>query len=186
MGLTSQQPHVEFWNTECYGPKVYVDVPGNDKQAFAMVTTLFAARSRGEVTLMSADPTQNPIVDHKYLTDPLDLLVLSEGCRLANEIAVEGTGTKDFITGSWPSHLTHHTHKHRAQWASFVKRNADTCEREIYLLPIPCSPLVLLSQLTDITQAIIPPVLARWEQTTTRWLYLIHSCGFEELKGFGS
>ena len=43
MGRTSsKQPHVEFWNTECYGPNPYWDVPGNDKQAFAMVITLFA------------------------------------------------------------------------------------------------------------------------------------------------
>jgi len=128
MGLTDRQPQVEIWNTECCGPKAYVDVPGNDKQAFAMVTTLFAGRSRGEVTLKNTDPTQNPIVDHKHLSDPLDLLVLSEGCRLANEVAVEGKGTKDFITGSWPSHLTHHTSKDRDEWGSFVKKNADTCK----------------------------------------------------------
>ena len=128
MGLTSQQPHVEFWNTECYGPKPYGDVPGNDKQAFAMVTTLFAGRSRGEVTLKSADPTKTPVVDHKHLSDPLDLLVLSEGCRLANEIVLEGTGTKDVIEGSWPHHLTHHTQKDRSEWETFVKREADTCK----------------------------------------------------------
>lgn len=127
MGLTSQQPHVEFWNTECYGPKPYGDIPGNDKQAFAMVTTLFAGRSRGEVKLKSADPTKTPVVDHKHLSDPLDLLVLSEGCRLANEIVLEGTGTKDVIEGSWPHHLTHHTQKDRSEWESFVKREADTC-----------------------------------------------------------
>lgn len=128
MGRTSEQPHVEFWNTECYGPKPYGDVPGNDEQAFAMVTTLFAGRSRGEVRLKSADPTENPVVDHKHLSDPLDLLVLSEGCRLANEIVLEGAGTKDVIEGSWPHHLTHHTHKDRSEWQSFVRREADTCK----------------------------------------------------------
>lgn len=128
MGLTSQQPHVEFWNTECYGPKPYGEVPGNDKQAFAMVTTLFAGQSCGQVTLKSADSAENPVVDHKHLSDPLDLLVLSEGCRLANEIVLEGAGTKDVIEGSWPHHLTHHTQKDRAEWESYVKREADTCK----------------------------------------------------------
>ena len=128
MGLTPQQPHVEFWNTECYGPKPYGNIPGNGQQAFAMAITLFAARSLGEVTLKSADPTVNPVVDHKHLSDPLDLLVLSEGCRLANEIVLEGAGTKDVIEGSWPHHLTHHAQKDRPEWESFVKGQADTCK----------------------------------------------------------
>ena len=128
MGLTFQQPHVEFWNTECYGPKLYGSAPGNDKQAFAMITTLFSARSRGEVTLKSADPSEKPVVDHKHLSDPLDLLVLSEGCRLANEIVLEGAGTRDVIKGSWPHHQTHHTKKDRSEWESFVRREADTCK----------------------------------------------------------
>lgn len=93
-----------------------------------MVTTLFAGRSRGEVTLESADSTKNPVVDHKHLSDPLDPLVLSEGCRLANEIVLEGARTKDVIGGSWPHHLTQHTQKDRPEWESFVEREADTCE----------------------------------------------------------
>ena len=128
MGLASQQPHVEIWNTECYGPKAYGDQPGNDKQAFAMVTTLFGGQSRGEVRLKSADPTDNPVVDHKHFSNPLDLLVLAEGCRLANEIVLEGAGTKDVIEGSWPHHLTDHVDKDRSEWESYVQRKADTCK----------------------------------------------------------
>lgn len=129
MGLTKKQPHVEMWNTECYGPKAYGEEPGNDKQAFGMITTLFGARSRGEVTVNSLDPTTNPIVDHKHFSNPLDLLVLAEGCRLANEVVIEGNGTKKVITGSWPEKLTHHTYKERAEWEGFLRKNADTCER---------------------------------------------------------
>ena len=129
MGLTGRQPHVEMWNTECYGPKVYGEEPGNDKQAFGMITTLFGARSRGEVTLNSLDPSANPVVDHKHFSDPLDLLVLAEGCRLANEIVIEGNATKDVIKGSWPERLTHHTYKERAEWEDYLKKNAGTCER---------------------------------------------------------
>lgn len=128
IGLTSQQPHVEFWNTECYGPKAYGEVPGNDRHAFAMATILFGVQSRGEVRLKSADPTDNPVVDHNYFSDPLDLLVMAEGCRLANEIAIQGTGTKDVIKGSWPHHLTHHTQKDRSEWESYVQREAGTCK----------------------------------------------------------
>ena len=128
MALTPQQPHVEFWNTECYGPKAYGEVPGKGKQAFAMLITLFAGRSRGEVTLKSADPKENPVVDHKHFSDPLDLLVLSEGCRVANEVILEGAGTKDVIAGSWPHHLAHPTQKDRHAWESYVSREAGTCK----------------------------------------------------------
>lgn len=80
------------------------------------------------MTLISADPTKNLVVDHKPLSDPLDFLVLSEGCRLANEIVLEGAGTKDVIEGSWPHHLTHHNQKDRLEWESFIRREADTCK----------------------------------------------------------
>ena len=129
MGLTKGQPHVEMWNTECYGPKAYGEEPGNEKQAFSMITTLFGARSRGEVTVNNLDPAANPVVDHKHFSDPLDLLVLAEGCRLANEVVIEGNATKRVITGSWPEGLTHHTFKERAEWEGYLRKNAGTCER---------------------------------------------------------
>lgn len=129
MGLTKRQPHVEMWNTECYGPKAYGEEPGNGKQAFSMITTLFGARSRGEVTVNSLDPAANPVVDHKHFSDPLDLLVLAEGCRLANEVVIEGNATKKVISGSWPESLTHHAYKERAEWEGYLRKNAGTCER---------------------------------------------------------
>lgn len=70
-------------------------------------TTFFPAKSRGEVTLRSLDPAANPKVQHNYLSDPLDMLVFSEACRLVNEIAVDGTGTKVIVVGSWPSPQGH-------------------------------------------------------------------------------
>ena len=129
MGLTKSQPHVEMWNTECYGPKAYGEEPGIGKQAFGMITTLFGGRSRGEVTVKSLDPAANPVVDHKHFSDPLDLLVLAEGLRLANEVVIEGNATKKVITGSWPERLTHHNYKARAEWEDFLRQNGGTCER---------------------------------------------------------
>lgn len=67
-------------------------------------------------------------MDHKHLSDPPNLLISSEGCRLANEIVLEGAGTRDVIEVSWPHYLTHHTQKDRPEWESFVKREADTCK----------------------------------------------------------
>ena len=173
MGLTMQQPHVEIWNTECFGPKAYEGgVPSNGKHAFAMIITLFGGQSRGEVTLKSDDAKDNPIVDHKHLSDPRDLLVLAEGSRLANEIVMEGSGTRNVIAGSWPAHLTHHTHKYRTEWEAHVRANANTCE---YLQPQFTLESTSLCTLTFNAKATIQRGLVRWARTTMRWLYLTSS-----------
>jgi len=123
------QPHIEFWNTECYSPKyMFKDFPPDNKYAFAMATTFFSAKSRGEVTLGSTDPLANPKVQHNFLADPLDMLVFSEGCRLANEIALEGAGTKDIIIGSWPAAHGHDKFTQREQWQEAIRQRADTCK----------------------------------------------------------
>lgn len=103
MGLTTKQPHVEYFNTECYaGPRFYDQRPVNGEHAFAMITELFSPRSRGTVTLNSKDPLDNPVIDCNYLADPLDVLVLAEGARLGNEIIMNGESTKSVVKGSWP------------------------------------------------------------------------------------
>lgn len=109
-----------------------------------MITELFSPRSKGTVTLKSADPSENPIIDCNYLSDPLDLLVLTEGCQLGNEIVLNGAGTKDVVKGSWPQSMCykqsarnsevdmcpaakHHTFTTREEWIPHVKQNATTC-----------------------------------------------------------
>jgi choline dehydrogenase-like flavoprotein len=101
-----------------------------------MCTLLFNQHSRGFVTLKSADPLENPIVDHNYLNDPLDILVMTEACRFANEIVMNGKGTKDIIKGSWPSDLTHHKWTERSEWEDYVRKNATTCKSLPALLRI--------------------------------------------------
>jgi choline dehydrogenase-like flavoprotein len=128
MGLKPSQPNIEFWNTELYGgPKQYADFPVDHKHAFAMCTLLFNQHSRGSVTLSSADPSKNPVVDHAYLQDPLDMLVLSEACAFANDIVTKGSGTKTIIKGSWPADLAHHGYTTREQWEPHVRQHATTC-----------------------------------------------------------
>lgn len=128
MDTLPNQPHVEFWNTECYSPKyMFKDFPPDGKYAFAMATTFFSARSRGEVTMCSIDPKANPVVQHNYLSDPLDMLVFSEACRLANEIATDGAGTKDVVVGSWPVAQGHSKYTTRDEWEEAIRERADTC-----------------------------------------------------------
>ena len=140
MGQTPKQPNVEFFNTECYGgpTHLYNRVPLDHKSAFSMIVELFSPRSKGTVTLTSADPAGNPVVDHNYLADPLDLLVLSEGCRLANEIVTKGSGTKDVVKGSWPPELAaHHLYTTQDEWEAFVKENAITCTHPLFSFSTP-------------------------------------------------
>lgn len=78
-----------------------------------MITELFAPRSKGTVTLKSADPLENPIVDCNYLSDPLDMLVMSEGCRFGNEIAMNlnKIAGEEVVKGSWPSGMSMTEHE---------------------------------------------------------------------------
>ncbi|KAM5346657.1 hypothetical protein ACJ41O_009662 [Fusarium nematophilum] len=128
MGLTSKQPQVEFFSTECYGgPKQFEHYPTDGKHVFSIIAELFAPKSRGTVTLRSAEATAIPVVDCNYLSDPLDLEVLSEACAFGNEIIMEGAGTKDIVKGSWPADLVHHKYKTREDWKAYAKDNATTC-----------------------------------------------------------
>jgi len=88
------------------GPKQYDQYPLENKHAFAMITELFSPRSKGTVTLKSKDPQDNPIVNPNWLSDELDMLVLSEGVRFGNEIVMQGKGTKDIVKGAWPGTYT--------------------------------------------------------------------------------
>jgi choline dehydrogenase-like flavoprotein len=131
MGLAPCQPHIEMWNSECYGgPLDFVDFPVNGEHVFAMVALLWNAKSRGTVTIDSSDPMGVPVVDPNFLSDEegLDMLVLSEGCRYANAIAMNGKGTKDIVNGSWPRGRDHHTWtSSREQWTEYVRENAMQC-----------------------------------------------------------
>ena len=129
MGLKPTQPHVEFWNTECYSPKyLLADFPADNQHAFALAVELFAPRSRGYVTLKSTNPSDNPVVDHRHLSDPLDMLVFSEACTFANEIVTLGSATKEIVKGAWPNTLLHNKYTKREHWEPTIKAKADTCE----------------------------------------------------------
>lgn len=97
------------------------------------------------MTLKSADPLENPVVDCNYLADPLDMLVVTEGCKFGNEIALNlnKIAGEEIVKGSWPSgmltrdrfdlgadevlDLTHHAYTKREQWIPYVKQEATTC-----------------------------------------------------------
>ena len=127
MGQTETQPNLEFFHTVMYGgPPEFTDFPKEGQYALAMCCFLCGLQSRGFVKLKSADPFEPPLVDHKYLSDKRDLLMMSEGVRFANEVVMTGAGTKDIIKGAWPPGATHHLNKTNEDWQPFVQKYTST------------------------------------------------------------
>jgi choline dehydrogenase-like flavoprotein len=52
--------------------------------------TLMRPRSRGRVTLVSPDPAVPPAIEHRYDSEPSDVVALEAGAELAHHLA--GTG----------------------------------------------------------------------------------------------
>lgn len=127
MGLTETQPNVEIFNTVYYGgPPEYTDFPDKGQWAFAMCVFLCGQVSRGYTTIKTTDPFEPPYTDPKYLDDKRDLVMMSEGVRFANEVVMEGAGTKDIIKGSWPPGAKHHLNKTNEDWHDHVQKYAST------------------------------------------------------------
>lgn len=130
MGLDPKtQPNVEIVSTNCFiyprhladGPPI---PPVDGSWAISALTLFFGPQSRGDVRLRSTDPKDNPQVQHNYLSNDLDALVLGEGCRLAQEILLEGEGTKDVIKGPWPRDSKRHNMRSREEWIQIARDSA--------------------------------------------------------------
>ena len=130
-GLTPQQAHVEYMHTELYSGHVHGrDMPLDGKHGFEMMTLLFSQQSRGTVTLRSTDPHDKPIIDPRYLSDPLDLLMLTEGLRFIHKAVTSGAGTKDIIApGVWnagPEYAALGPDTTAKDWEEYVRRYSAT------------------------------------------------------------
>ncbi|HEX3801713.1 MAG TPA: GMC family oxidoreductase N-terminal domain-containing protein [Solirubrobacteraceae bacterium] len=64
-----------------------MDIDAGGRQAITLVSLLARPRSRGWVTLASADPREAPEIHVNFLSDPADEPRLEECVRLAHEIA---------------------------------------------------------------------------------------------------
>lgn len=58
--------------------------------------TLMRPRSRGRVTLASADPQVAPLIEHRYDSEPADVAQLREGTELARNLAGASAGEEAF------------------------------------------------------------------------------------------
>ena len=61
------------------------------EHGFSIGPTGVRPRSRGQITLRSADPFEHPAIDPNYLADPADLASLVEGLKVGREIAAEAS-----------------------------------------------------------------------------------------------
>lgn len=77
-------------------------------------------RSRGRLTLASADPEAHPLIDPAYLSDPADLDVLVEGVRIARDIAATDPLASLAVGGPLRPDAT------RREIETFVRENAQT------------------------------------------------------------
>jgi choline dehydrogenase len=69
------------------GPPPFPEPTPPTRRVAAMGVAVVDVRSRGHVTLRSADPQAEPAIDPAYLADDADLDALVAGVRLAREIA---------------------------------------------------------------------------------------------------
>jgi len=127
LDLTETQPNLEFFHTVCYGgPPEYTDKPKEGQYAFSACCFLCGLASRGDVRLSTTNGRDNPIVDHKYLSDRRDQIMMAEGTRFLNEVIMTGAGTKDVVKGAWPPGSEHHTYTTNEQWQEFIRRYTST------------------------------------------------------------
>ena len=105
-------------------PGVFLD-HGFDRPDIDGITigaTLVDVKSRGEITLKNADPFEHPIIDPRYLSDPADLWLLVEGCKLARDFAEEPALAKyidtEYLPGAWVDSDD--------VWESHVRRRAES------------------------------------------------------------
>src|SRR5207237_1343641 len=68
------------------------------RPAITVMPTLIYPKSRGELRLASADPTEAPLIDPAYLSEPDDARFLLDGMKLVREV-MASRRLKDVVTG---------------------------------------------------------------------------------------
>ena len=89
VGDRSKSPDLQYFFGPVLQPSLMELAPEGMRpdHGFTFTAILNQPVSRGSVTLASADPTQNAVVDPRYLTEEQDLAVLEYGIRYARELA---------------------------------------------------------------------------------------------------
>lgn len=75
------------------------DIPGH---GYSIAVCLVHPESRGRLTLASADPTDDPVVDPQYLSHEGDIEAMVRGVEKAGEIAAAGALGEHYDGRVWP------------------------------------------------------------------------------------
>jgi choline dehydrogenase-like flavoprotein len=99
-------------------------VPGVPEGSSGITLNSYTLRpkSRGTVTLRSADPRDTPIVDPNFLAEPDDLRISTEGVKLSREIFLQPSLQKYIKTIHFPDHNT----KTQSDFESYARQYGRT------------------------------------------------------------
>jgi choline dehydrogenase len=114
-------PDVQVHFDADFGPDRF-DGSQSDRHGFCMWSNVSRPKSRGEITLRSADPLDKPAVDPRYLSDPRDLDLAVDALLACREIgraeAFQNIGAREV----WPGSAA----MSRADLAAYVRATAST------------------------------------------------------------
>lgn len=104
-----------------------------DNLSFSNLSVLHHPKSRGRITLHSADPFQYPIIRPNHFDDPLDVQILIAGIKeclaIANMAPLQKVGTKFF---SYPNPFCkHHEAYTDAYWECIIRHNTYTIYHDV-------------------------------------------------------
>ncbi len=124
-GLIRGDADVEYPNLQYHFAPVHTDYAGTRVQLYQGFTTQvdqLRPRSKGEITLRSADPAHRPAAHFNYLSDPFDLGELVQAVKRARELvsqpAFDAFRGKELAPGA-------HVRSNR-DLENFVRSNAST------------------------------------------------------------
>ncbi|EIW74566.1 alcohol oxidase [Coniophora puteana RWD-64-598 SS2] len=82
--LASTTPHAQLFHFHGY---LLDPHPSASHAHFSVFPVVVSPTSRGTIRITSSDPTQDPVVDPRWLSTATDRAVLEAGIRFANEVA---------------------------------------------------------------------------------------------------
>ena len=101
---------------------------GSEKSSFLFLPVLASPKSRGCITLQSTNPYQAPVIKANYLQQEIDLKVLIEGFKLAEEMASTKPFKKQRRTGEKAFESEKQIVEHIRNTASTMFHPVGTCK----------------------------------------------------------
>jgi choline dehydrogenase len=105
------QPHFEIDFVCAFGSAFQWQYPTPEEGDYitVMVDLVRPVYDGGDVTLNSADPLEQPVINLDFLSDELDIIGLREGIRFAYDVLTTGDGFKDLVVEQYPWDMPIHS-----------------------------------------------------------------------------